>query len=370
MSLAASGQIAHPVTRRGAEFLLTSQRQDGSWPIDTNLATWLTTLATNALATCRGNPLSSAAKAAIRSWLLNQQYRSIHPYTQAAPGGWAWTDLPGGVPDADDTAGALLALKNLGAIDGRSMDAAVAGLRWLLNVQNRDGGLPTFCCGWGKLAFDRSSADLTAHAIRAWLAWKNEVPTAISVRLDKAIRRAVQFLCRNQQTDGYWLPLWFGNQHRTDESNPVHGTARVLTALAECVRQRIDIARPALRRGLQWLLETQNPDGAWGGGAQTPPSLEETALAVEALAACLNEPDSLLEKPPQALDAAARGAQWLAARVASGAFRQPAPIGFYFSRLWYYEKLYPLIFTVGALGAYRSSILKTAVGIAGKDANN
>ena len=33
-----------------------------------------------------------------------------HPYTGAAPGGWAWTDLPGGVPDADDTPGALLAL--------------------------------------------------------------------------------------------------------------------------------------------------------------------------------------------------------------------------------------------------------------------
>jgi squalene-hopene/tetraprenyl-beta-curcumene cyclase len=30
--------------------------------------------------------------------------------------------------------------------------------------------------------------------------------------------------------------------------------------------------------------------------------------------------------------------------------RQPAPIGFYFAKLWYYERLYPLIFTVAALG--------------------
>ena len=34
---------------------------------------------------------------------------------------------------------------------------------------------------------------------------------------------------------------------------------------------------------------------------------------------------------------------------------QPAPIGLYFSSLWYSERLYPLIWTVGALGR----VLKT-----------
>jgi squalene-hopene/tetraprenyl-beta-curcumene cyclase len=28
----------------------------------------------------------------------------------------------------------------------------------------------------------------------------------------------------------------------------------------------------------------------------------------------------------------------------------PSPIGLYFAKLWYYEKLYPLIFTVASLG--------------------
>jgi squalene-hopene/tetraprenyl-beta-curcumene cyclase len=36
--------------------------------------------------------------------------------------------------------------------------------------------------------------------------------------------------------------------------------------------------------------------------------------------------------------------------VESGRFRDPSPIGFYFAKLWYFEKLYPLIFTVAALG--------------------
>ena len=54
----------------------------------------------------------SVPKAAV-DWLLDQQYRQVHPYTNADPGGWAWTDLPGGVPDADDTPGALLAVLQL-----------------------------------------------------------------------------------------------------------------------------------------------------------------------------------------------------------------------------------------------------------------
>ena len=36
----------------GVKFLVNSVRPDGSWPIDTNLATWNTTLAINALAGC------------------------------------------------------------------------------------------------------------------------------------------------------------------------------------------------------------------------------------------------------------------------------------------------------------------------------
>jgi hypothetical protein len=40
-------------------------------------------------------------------------------------------------------------------------------VRWLLDLQNGDGGIPTFCRGWGALPFDRSAPDLTAHALRA-----------------------------------------------------------------------------------------------------------------------------------------------------------------------------------------------------------
>ena len=116
MSLAAMGLHDHVVARRGADFLRASVRADGSWAIDTNLATWVTTLAIKALAPQAG-VLTPEQRLTLREWLLGQQYRVEHPYTHAAPGGWAWTDLPGGVPDADDTPGALLALLALGAVD-------------------------------------------------------------------------------------------------------------------------------------------------------------------------------------------------------------------------------------------------------------
>ena len=33
-----------------------------------------------------------------------------------------------------------------------------------------------------------------------------------------------------------------------------------------------------------------------------------------------------------------------------------APIGLYFAHLWYYEELYPLIFTTGAFGKYLDTL--------------
>ncbi len=413
MSLAGSGQADHPVARRGVEFLLQSLRPDGSWPIDTNLATWVTTLAINALGPSIHDVMNAAERQHLRDWLLVQQYRTVHPYTNAPPGGWAWTDLPGGVPDADDTAGALLALKNLcsrrreeadrevdapreirlltsAAADSRVHDAVIAGVTWLLNLQNRDGGIPTFCRGWTNLPFDRSSPDLAAHALRAWLAWRDELPAEIQQRVGGAIPRALKYLARTQRADGSWLPLWFGNQHARDDENPTYGTARVVIALEAIGRAGLSSARqrdvrtlqrraedrralpqevaerseaggvfgslrpdpssfaalPMLTRGLEWLVRTQQADGGWSGAPGVPSSIEETALAVEALGGAF-----VPALVPAAGNAVARGAKWLEQSIADGTWTQPSPIGFYFAKLWYYERLYPVVFTIAALEA-------------------
>jgi squalene-hopene/tetraprenyl-beta-curcumene cyclase len=343
MSLAGSGRVDHPVVDRGVQFLIDSVLPDGSWPIDTNLATWVTTLSVNALAGA-GEPV---ARLVNTDWLLGCQHRVLHPFTHAAPGGWAWTDLSGGVPDADDTPGALLALAALQksphpdplpqAGEGERIRAAARlGVGWLLDLQNCDGGWPTFCRGWGTMPFDRSGVDLTAHVIRALAAWRE----LGDPRVDGAIERGFRFLLRQQRPAGCWIPLWFGNQLDPAEENPVYGTARVLLAYRDL--RRID--EPAARRALEWLASVQQADGGWGpvGRRDEVSSVEETAVAVEALLA--GSVDPVLQA------SATKGLRWLVDAVAAGRHRRASPIGFYFARLWYYEELYPMIFCVAALG--------------------
>ena len=352
MSLAAMGLRDHPVVRRGVRFILASMRHDGSWPIDTNLATWVTTLSVNALASVGrpGGPLDRSEQEPISNWLLAQQLRWRHTYTDAAAGGWAWTDLPGGVPDADDTAGAMLALRRLAASDSRPPAAAAAGAAWLVGLQNRDGGIPTFCRGWGRLPFDRSSPDLTAHALAAWSAWRAELPPRTGRYVLKAMDRAAAYLARAQRPDGAWVPLWFGNQRAAGQANPTYGTARVVAALSALADGPAGHLAGMLSGGAGWLLAAQNDDGGWGGEPAAPSSIEETALAVEALVGA--GPACGPDRP----DALARGAAWLVEHTDRGRSFPAAPIGLYFAKLWYSERLYPLIFTVSALGRLRAAV--------------
>ena len=332
MSLASAKLADHPVVIKGMEFLLKSQRPDGSWAIDTNLATWVTTLSINSMS---HSDLEKVDVPYLIDWLLNQQYKTKHPYTNAAPGGWAWTNLPGGVPDADDTPGAMLALIKLRdyyreklspAKQQQIVEAIHLGGLWLTGLQNSDGGFPTFCRGWGNLPFDRSANDITAHCIRALDQTNPE-------KFKTAITRGVKYLVSNRKSDGSWLPLWFGNQFNHADENPVFGTARVLKAFKEVPESAIT------QQAVGYLLSQQNEDGGWGGAKYIESSVEETALACDALLEFLpvNEPHLV------------RGINWLIEQITNDNIERVTPIGFYFAKLWYYEKLYPLIFTLGAL---------------------
>ncbi len=395
MSLASSGLAEHPVVRKGVEFLLSSVRWDGCWPIDTNLAVWNSAQAMTALdwnfeqdatlecgmrnADC-GIKETPKSEIETLDWLLRCQHQKQHPYTGSAPGGWAWTDLSGGVPDGDDTSAALLALASWRRVHGnvrkREVEtAAQAGLRWLLDLQNckglgSDGGWPTFCQGWGRLPFDRSSTDITAHALRALHAWRNllqleSTEPALHLRIGRATHDGLQYIEQQQREDGSWVPLWFGNQFNADELNPVYGTAKVLVMCGELGLQQTEMAQ----RGLQWLVGAQHLGGGWGPvrkkvsgtfcakhpsgrsgkrfltpfSDEPPCSVEESALAVEALLECRSQEDD-------AKMALEKGLDWLVSSVLEGRYLEPSPIGFYFAKLWYHERLYPQIFATRTLG--------------------
>ena len=98
-------------------------------------------------------------------------------------------------------------------------------------------------------------------------------------------------------------------------------------------------------------MSVQQADGAWGGGAEGPASVEETALAVDALAATLLYQDTLLSADEVAVTRRAiqQGADALTKLTQNGTVFEPAPIGLSFPRLRYYEDLSPIALTLSAL---------------------
>jgi squalene-hopene/tetraprenyl-beta-curcumene cyclase len=212
------------------------------------------------------------------------------------------------------------------------LTAAREGLAWLARLQNADGGIPTFCRGWGKLPFDRSAADLTAHAIEALTAWMPRLEPEDAQRFGRVRARCMRFLLRTQRSDGTWLPLWFGTQTTPEGDNPIFGTARVLRALAPHAAE--PAVRRALDRGRTWLRARQNPDGSWGQSLHAATgTAEETGLVLAALPS----------------DDPTRPAAEAWTRDAVSAGLSPSPLGLYFARLWYAEALYPAIWLTAGL---------------------
>ncbi|BBM85786.1 prenyltransferase/squalene oxidase repeat-containing protein [Candidatus Uabimicrobium amorphum] len=341
MSLASYLSPKHPgykVVEEGVRFLVESLREDGSWPIDINLTVWGTTLTINAAAISHESFADFPNKDNTLEWILQLQQKNIHPFTNALPGGWAWIDLSGGVPDADDTPGALIALANLAPENKQVISAAQNGVVWLLDLQNRDGGIPTFCRGWGALPFDRSTPDLTAHTLSAWSKWYPHVDNAVQKRIQIAMKKALRYLEKNWRNG--WIPLWFGNEHAPRQENPVYGTARVLIALLDVKIYNVD---KLIAQAKDYLLRAQNANGGWGGDCEVVPSIEETALALHALAklGCISS-DNETQK------AIRDGEAWLLQATKNGTHFPVTPIGLYYASLWYYELLYPIVFSLGA----------------------
>lgn len=345
MCLISCGYTNNPIVDKGVEFLYNQQREDGSWPIDTDLSTWVTTLSIKALGDNLFSIFNPESIDLLKQHLLKLQYKNTHPFNGAIPGGWGWTNYAGSVPDADDTPGAILALLEMYQGRDDETKAIIDGCNWLVNLQNNDGGIPTFCKGWGRLPFDQSCADLTGHTLLALIRSVDvldyKIPALQKATFKKCIKRATIYLQKNQHRLGLWMPLWFGNQKTSDKKNPVYGTAKVAAYLQDCLKCKwIDYKLRAelqlmLTSAQNYLLKQQNSDGSWGGYQGIEGTIEETSLAICALA-------------KRNKDACTKGFSWLEKEYNTNKLRSK-PIGLYFATLWYDEKLYPLIFYIEAL---------------------
>ena len=341
MCLAESGQNGkhgefrqHEVTQRCAQFLVDTVREDGSWPIDTNLAGWVTSLAGKVAPSTQE---ANAENLHLADIIKRNATTTVHPFTGAAAGGWGWSNLSGSVPDGDDTSGALVALHHL--TGDKLCREAEAGLKWLMGLQNRDGGMPTFCKGWGKLPFDRSSPDITAHAILAMGLWLPSLDGELKEQVEKSLAKMIGWMEKSverirQQNCG-WVPLWFGDQDAVDEKAPVYGTATAIDYLMST--QRKDAIHLAITQ-VDFILQTQNEDGGWGGNKGVRSKVTYTARALSALAHFKGHEE-----------AKERGWNYLYERFKAGTLYDREPIGLYFSRLWYSEELYNITFVLHAL---------------------
>jgi squalene-hopene/tetraprenyl-beta-curcumene cyclase len=101
-------------------------------------------------------------------------------------------------------------------------------------------------------------------------------------------------------------------------------------------------------------------------------SVEQAALALEALLAARAVGitlDGATASTSLSAGDAGRGLDeaihlalaWLIDRVEQNRHHECSPIGLYFARLWYYEKLYPLTFAASALGRAVQSFVPPAL---------
>ena len=214
--------------------------------------------------------------------------------------------------------------------------------------------MPTFCRGWGTLPFDRSSTDLSAHAILAWSAWYKKFPPVLRRRIDRGIGR--RFVISATSSAGTEPGLRCGSatsMRRTTKTRPTAQAACCVCAAPGIEPDRrtgLDFGRLSRAGAGYWAL--QNTDGGWGGAIATPSSIEETALALESAHGGANSDGS---RPLRTRSAITRGVNWLVIETDRGRQFPPTPIGFYFAKLWYFERLYPLIYTVAALGAVENA---------------
>ena len=156
------------------------------------------------------------------------------------------------IPDADDTAVAVLLLHDM----GEAVDPAV-----LKAFEAQDGSFVSF-------PYERhSSVGVNVHVLHA-VARVPGYPDA-----ERTIQRILDYLA-DQHNGVYWLDKW--------HISPLYATAHVLCAVDDLApEQRRPIAH-LIERSREWLRQSQNGDGSWGFYGQ--PTVEETAYGLLALA--------------------------------------------------------------------------------------
>jgi squalene-hopene/tetraprenyl-beta-curcumene cyclase len=224
-------------------------------------------------------------------WLVDREVRRPGDWSKMNPGlepaGWFFEYRNGFYPDTDDTSMVLMALARTGHAFQGGRPPAQRALRWLLAMQNRDGGWAAFDRDIDrevltKVPFadhnamlDPSCPDITARVLEALGHY------GFTTRHPQ-VARALRFLKGRQERNGSWIGRWGVNY--------IYGTWQVLGGL-----QRIgfDMQQSMVQKAAAWLKQVQQAGGGWGEtcrsyddpslAGQGTPTASQTAWALLAL---------------------------------------------------------------------------------------
>ncbi len=175
---------------------------------------------------------------------------------------------------------------------------------------------------------------------------QRHVGNDVESKLDNFIQTKERIIGHNAQApDGSWVPLWFGNEHAHGMANPVYGTAKVLSHLTRMKSAELLTMKESLKSGIKWLIEVQKENGTWGGDKNAPATVEETALALDAIAGFALQDGFFDDSTGTIKKSFLKGVEALVEMIEKHDILPASTIGLYFARLWYHEKLYPLIFS-------------------------
>ncbi|XCM83924.1 squalene--hopene cyclase [Kitasatospora sp. HUAS MG31] len=365
-------RLDHPVMKAGlASFdAFTVHTGDGRrWMEACQSPVWDTCLAVIALRDA-GLPGNHPALLAATDWLLAEEVTERGDWAvrrpRLEPGGWAFEFQNDTYPDIDDTAEVVLALRRIDHPEPARVEGAVRrAVSWTLGMQSRDGG-------WAAFDVDNTSPlpnrlpfcdfgeviDPPSADVTAHMV---EMLAEVGRTADPRTRRGIDWLLRHQEPDGSWFGRW-GTNH-------IYGTVSVLPAL---VAAGIGTGHPAVRRAVRWLENRQNADGGWGEDMRSyqdpgrwagrgTSTASQTAWALMALMSAGEGPRHPGEQGSPAVE---RGVAWLTAtQLPEGTWDEPQFTGTGFP--WDFSinyHLYRLVFPVTALGRYLGALPLGAVG--------
>jgi squalene-hopene/tetraprenyl-beta-curcumene cyclase len=302
-----------------------------------------------------GLPEDHPALQRAADWLMEREIRFYGDWVHKNPAkveasGWVFEFNNKWNPDVDDTAMVLLALRKIPTNDPRKRDECFQrGLKWMMTFQCKDGGWAAFDKDCTKNILDKvpfadhnamldpECADITARILEL-LGYENWNPE------HQQIREAIDYVKSQQEADGSWYGRWGVNY--------IYGTWQVLRGMRAL---NWNMSVPWLLKGRAWLESVQHEDGGWGERCnsyedpvfkgQGPSTATQTAWAVMGLCA-FDDPDNPALK---------RGIEYLIrTQNPNGSWSEEETTGTGFPKVFYlkydiYRNTWPLL----ALASYK-----------------